>query len=178
MSDKSISVVPEMISFPGKEAKAESIRNWLIENNVIQSVLSDCVLSSGLGYSIGNEAKLVVKEPNFLPNGLKANGMEIITQRTIFHADELDTIVCPECKSAIPEAGIEAFASYHNDGNSNLKCSVCKAVINLNNLIISPVLGFCDLGFTFWNWPPFKEDFIELFENKLGCKIRIIYSSI
>jgi hypothetical protein len=35
-----------------------------------------------------------------------------------------------------------------------------------------------NLGFTFWNWPPFKKDFLKEFEQKLQCKIEVIIGRI
>jgi len=35
-----------------------------------------------------------------------------------------------------------------------------------------------NLGFTFWNWPPFKENFLDEFRKKLGCDIEIIFGRI
>ena len=35
-----------------------------------------------------------------------------------------------------------------------------------------------DLGFIFWNWPPFKEAFSEEFKSKLGCDVEVMIGRI
>lgn len=35
-----------------------------------------------------------------------------------------------------------------------------------------------DLGFTFWNWPTFKDSFLKEFRRKLNCEIEIVIGRI
>jgi hypothetical protein len=35
-----------------------------------------------------------------------------------------------------------------------------------------------DLGFTFWNWPPLKNEFIEEFRQQLGMDVEVIIGQI
>ena len=35
-----------------------------------------------------------------------------------------------------------------------------------------------NLGFTFWNWPPFKETFLKEFSSKLDCEIEVVIGRI
>ena len=43
---------------------------------------------------------------------------------------------------------------------------------------IKPEWGFSNLGFTFWNWPPFTDQFIKNFKQRLGCDVNIVFSHI
>jgi len=35
-----------------------------------------------------------------------------------------------------------------------------------------------NLGFTFWNWPEFTDEFINEFRMRLNCEITIVYCRI
>ena len=88
MSDSYFSIIPKTRNFPANKEKAASIVKWLCDQNIIQPEMSDCILSSSAGYAIAVGAKAVVKEPEYLPFDLTTNGLEVITEMTVFHQGE------------------------------------------------------------------------------------------
>jgi hypothetical protein len=137
MSDSYISIVPKIKEYPGNKQKAKEILNWLIEQDIVKSELTDSVLGSPLGYSVSNGAKKIVDEPEYLPFDLWTNGLDVITENQVFDPGE--------------------FFDEEGDVSS---------------------LPESNLGFIFWNWPPFAQTFIEQFKIKLGCDVEVIIGRI
>lgn len=179
MSDKSTSIVPELTSCLDRFNKAQQIVDWLIDIRAIKSYMTDCILSSEQGYPIDNGAITLTNEPQYLPFNLATNGLHVITEPSVFDAGEngLHSFVCPNCKEEIL---VEewSFDDFVESGNPLLDCPICKQQSDLNNYAIEPTWGFSNLGFTFWNWTDLTDDFIKEFEQRLGCKVKIVVSRI
>ena len=180
MSDSGRSIVPSISNYPDREQMALSITGWLVNIRVIKSEKTDCILSSEFGYPIDTGAREITDEAEYLPFNLTTNGLEVITDRTIFHTGQngIDTFVCPLCNEDMLSDGLEFLGEYYEDGNSVLTCSFCKQESDLNDYVIEPAWGFSNIGFTFWNWPDFKEEFIKEFEERLGCKVKVVFTHI
>jgi hypothetical protein len=103
MSDNSISIVCKKSTYPHNKGKAAEILEWLVSCNIVKPSLSDCVLSSKNGYAVSDGAKAAVNEPDYLRYGLAINGLDIVTDRTIFDTggNGIDELICPNCKSDI-----------------------------------------------------------------------------
>jgi hypothetical protein len=179
MSDSSISIVPKQSCYPNNKAKAKEILDWLISKNIVEPILSDCVLSSDNGYAISEGAKLVTTFPDDLPFDLATNGLEIITGRQVFDTGEngIDELICPNCKENIVHENWD-FSPWNDQKSGNLICPLCKHETEIHHFTFDPDWGFSDLGFTFWNWPELTEEFIEEFKVKLNCGISIVYQHI
>lgn len=179
MSDNSTSIVPQLSDYPDRFSKAVEIVNWLITIDAIKPDKSDCTLSSEDGYAIAPGAKLLTTEPDYLPYGLVTNGLEVVTKRSVFDAGEngLDSFVCPKCNNDILTEEWD-FKDFSENGNSLLTCPLCGNASELNYYQIEPAWGFSNLGFTFWNWTDLTDEFIQAFENKLGCKVKVVESHI
>lgn len=179
MSDTSTTIVPELLNYPDRYKKAQSIVEWLVAIQAINPVKTNCVLSTDSGYPIAKGAKSLTHNPEYLPFNLLTNGLDVITERTVFDAGEngLDSFICPNCKQDIVAEDWN-FDDYFQTGNGSLICPLCNQPSDINRFIIEPGWGFSNLGFTFWNWSNLKEDFIEEFENKLQCKVKVIESRI
>ena len=180
MSDNSISIVPRQSSYPDKEIKATEILNWLISLDIVKPTLSDCVLSSSDGYKISDGAKLVSTEPEYLPFDLGANGLEIITERQVFHTGQngIEELICPSCKQDIANEEWEFLSEWGDNVSNNLTCPLCNVATDIHKFKFSPEWGFSDLGFTFWNWSSLTYNFINDFKQKLGCDINVVYTHI
>jgi len=179
MSDVSTSIVPLLCDYPDRFAKAQEIIDWLIEIKAIKPIKSDCILSSEPGYAIDIGAKLLTNESEYLPFNLKTNGLEVVTKRSIFDAGEngLDSFVCPKCNEDILYSGLD-LQEYSENGTSILTCPLCNRASEINQYRIEPEWGFSNLGFTFWNWSDLTAKFIEDFEKKLQCKVKVVESHI
>lgn len=180
MSDHSISIVPRQSIYPNKEEKAKEILAWLVSGDIVKPNLSDCILSSENGYAISEGAKKATTDPDTLPFDLMVNGLEIITERQVFHTGEngIEEIICPNCKQDISSEDWDFFGEWSDSQSNNLTCPLCHTGANIHDYQITPQWGFSDLGFSFWNWPELTDDFVNGFRQKLGCDIDIIYTRI
>ena len=180
MSDHSISIVPRQSAYIDKEVKAKEILEWLVSLDIVKPTLSDCVLSSSDGYAISNGAKLVSAEPENLPFDLGANGLEVITERQVFHTGQngLDELICPNCKQDIANEDWEFLSEWGDNHSNNITCPLCNVGTDIHQFKFTPDWGFSDLGFTFWNWSPFTVKFIDDFKKKLNCEIDIVHTWI
>lgn len=181
MSDSSISIVPRLSVFPGKEAKAREILDWLLSRDMVKPTLSDCILgSSDEGYAISEGAKDVSTEPDQLPFGLQTNGLDIITRRTIFHTGGLgiEEVICPNCKNDFSNEDWSFLDEWHDKSKNWLTCPLCKQAADIHQFKFTPEWGFSDLGFTFWNWSELTDEFVNEFRTKLGCDVNLVYARI
>ncbi|MEO8772469.1 MAG: hypothetical protein ABI402_20390 [Ferruginibacter sp.] len=176
MSDHSISIVPKQSVYPNKEIKSKEILQWLVSLDIVKPTLSDCILSSKNGYSISEGAKLVVAEAEYLPFLLITNGLEIITERQIFHTGQngMDEVICPACNENIAGEDWDFLSEWDDNKSNNLTCPLCNAGTDIYQFNFTPEWGFSNLGFTFWNWSGFTDNFLNDFKQKLGCDINIV----
>lgn len=180
MSDHSISIVPKLSSYPDKQNKAKEILDWLVVLDIVKPTLSDCVLSSNSGYAVSQGANLVTTEPAHLPFDLITNGLELITERQVFHTGEngIEQLICPSCKQDIANEDWEFLSEWGDNKSNNLTCPLCSVASDIHNFKFTPEWGFSDFGFTFWNWPNLTKNFINDFKQKLGCDINIVLTWI
>ena len=178
MGDCSISIVPTKSRYPNKEVKAEEVLQWLISLDIVHREASDCTLGD-YGYEVSKGARKIVTHPDLLPFRLISNGLAIITERTVFDTgqNEIEQVQCPICKQNIPTEGLN-FASEWFEGNDEITCSLCQVKSEINSYKFDPQWGFSDLGFTFWNWPPFTDKFLSEFRDKLRCDLAIVYQRL
>lgn len=180
MSDHSITIVPRRSIYPDNKVKAKEILGWLTSEDIVKPALSDCVLSSDNGYSISDGARRVTNLPDQLPFDLITNGLEIITERQIFHTGEngMDECICPNCKENIASEDWSFFNDWYEQRSNNLTCPLCHVATDIHQFTFSPEWGFSNLGFSFWNWPELKGEFVSEFKEKLGCEISVVYTHI
>ena len=103
MSDHSISIVPKQSSYPDKEKKVKEILDWLVSSDIIKPESFDCILGLNKGYAISNNAKKVTTNAESVAFSLNTNGLEIITERQVFHTGQngIEKLICPNCKENI-----------------------------------------------------------------------------
>ena len=180
MSDHSISIVPRLSVYPDNERKAKEILEWLVSLDIVKSTPSDCILSSNFGYAISDGAGLITSEPVSLQNHLEVNGLELITERQVFHTGQngMDELICPSCKQNIAGEDWDFINEWSESKSNNLICPLCNIGKDIHQFTFSPEWGFSDLGFTFWNWPGLTDDFINDFQERLGCDINLVYTWI
>jgi hypothetical protein len=171
----STSIVPVLAAFPGKEKKAAEILNWLIEIKAVKPGLSECTMwMNAPGYEIDKGAKKIIASPGKLPFDMERCGLEIMLKPTVFGSGDcgLEYVECPVCK-ATPNIK-NATENYKERGISKIVCTGCECEIEINEFIFHPHNAFSDLGFIFWEWKDFKESFIKEFEDRLGCKVKVV----
>ncbi len=180
MGDSSVSIVPRISEYKNKENKIKKILEWLQKNDIIEKELSDCILSKSHGYKISSGAEFVVKEPEFLPFNLITNGLEIVTERRIFTNMEggLESLICPVCEQDLAEEDWEFFERWHSGETDNITCPKCNISSDIHSFQFEPQWGFSELGFTFWNWPDFTDEFIAAFAEKLETEVDMVYAHV
>ena len=178
MSDYTISLVPKVSRYAVDEVVVNDILKWFVSKDIVKAELSDCTLGNS-GYAISDGAQRFVSEPQFLPYQLDINGMEITTERTVFDAGQngIDRIICPNCTNNIVDNGWD-LDSWYLGFNDNLLCPICDIESDIQQYVFEPQWGFSNLGFTFWNWPELKPEFIVELQEKLNCDLAIVRSDI
>jgi len=181
MSDSSISIVCKKSRYPKNKEKAQEILEWLVANNIVDPTVSDCTLGSENGHTVSKGAESVVEEPCFLRFGPgQINGLSIITERTIFDTggNGIEVLICPNCKSDISREDWDFFDPWAAGETDDLTCPSCGKSNEIHDYSFEPEWGFSNLGFTFWNWPPFTDQFIKDFKQRLDCDVNIVFSHI
>lgn len=175
MKHTSISIVPAMALYPNNTEKANEILNWLISDRIVEPMLSPCLPGVGDGYRLGEGAKKIVQRPEELPFGLPANGMEVTTFRRVFHAGDggLNKVRCPHCRENILDHDWDLNPWIRKE-IPQLRCPMCKQQHDLSAFETLPLWGFSNLGFSFWNWPPFQTSFVKTFTDRLGCQVKLV----
>ena len=173
MSDHSISIVPRQSAYPRKENKAKKILGWLVSLDIVKPTPSDCILSASEGYALSPGAKFVSTEPELLPFDLGVNGLEILAERQVFHTGQngMEQLFCPNCKNDIANEDWEFLSEWGDNQSNNITCPLCNVGTDIHKFKFTPARAFSDLGFTFGNWPPFTDKFIDDFKQKLNCDI-------
>lgn len=180
MGDTYIAIVPRISQYPDRKKKAQEILEWLVKADIVVSEKSNNTLD-GDGYSISRGASAVVSEPSELPFELTVNGMRVFTEREVVHTGQFEpeTVSCPACNEDISDGGdLEFIESWASGESDDLQCPHCGHTAEIHQFEFDIQWGFSDLGFVFWNWSEFTEEFIKEFSHKLACEVDIIYAKI
>lgn len=179
MGDWYTKLVPKNIKKEEVTAKAQLLRNNLVDRKIISTEMKDNILSDYLGYSPGENCfDILSKESSEYPFlDLVTNGMELVQVRTIFYnTDGPYSLKCPHCQGENIKAGWYPLISSweENIGQDQLSCLHCLRSTSIAEYQFDPNWAFGNLGLIFWNWPPFKTEFIEGLEDLLGTPIDIV----
>lgn len=194
MSDNYITISPVKEVENPKELSLKIIK-WLQSNQIIENELSDCIMTmESKGYKPGSKhTDAVGYDENILR--LKVCGLEIKTEREVFNAGAFTAMTkleCPTCNknrfegitpqdffmdnctedqlnrfhTVFPE-----FDKWTNNEKASLSCPHCSTESNLADYKTDNSIAFSNLGFTFWNWPDLKEEFLMELKNEVGTDI-------
>ena len=180
MSDFSISIVPRISAYPGKEEKAQEILDWLLSLDIIKPQTAQDLLELRGAYSVSHGAKSMVKKPQDLPFEYRSTIFEIELERMVFGTWQygVTSLTCPACKENIVEMAFEFAESWYEKKQAKLICPRCGNADDIHGYTFNPCWGFSDLGFTFKAWTEFREDFLQAFQNKLGIEIDVVETRI
>ncbi|HEX7161662.1 MAG TPA: hypothetical protein VF223_10575 [Trebonia sp.] len=172
-------------------ALAASIVGWLRDAQIIAGQQPGCVLGADAGYPPGPGYDAAVTDVDELLGGLKVNGLEVTTARSVFFPGqgEVGPVTCPQCGRNVElqsqadgtmtahwKLFSDAITRWMAKEPNEVACPLCWHPTALNDWHWSvewPVaVGF--LGFTFWNWPPLNSSFIAQVQEHLGHKIVVI----
>lgn len=182
MSDTFTSIVPiNPIEKEAAENLAEKVQAWLSARKIIADSKTDCSLGeSGYPPAENYESILIEKDPQLLE--LYTNGLEIISERHIFHNGGFDVeqILCSKCGADIIDQDWQnALGEWLEDSETaNITCPECKNHYSIAQYQFIPEWGFNQFGLTFWNWNEFNSKFIQDLEALIGGKVKIIRGRI
>ncbi|NMH89589.1 hypothetical protein [Flavivirga algicola] len=174
---------------------SQKIVKWLQSDEIIQSELSDCVLSTkNKGYKPGNKhVDAIGYDENIL--SLNTCGVEIKTEREVFNAGAFTAMTkleCPSCNTnrfegitpqdfftdncteeqlnlfhtVFPE-----FDKWSNNEKASLICPHCSKESSLTDYKTDNSIAFSNFGLTFWNWPDLEKEFLMELKTKIGAEI-------
>jgi len=114
-----------------------------------------------------------------MPFDLAVNGLEIIIGRQVFDSGGLDlTLVrCPVCQENIVDSEWD-LAPWANQESDLLSCPQCNSASVVQAYTFEPAWGFSNLGFRFWNWPPFTAQFLVQVARIIGQRITVVQQYI
>ena len=181
MSDSYISLVPNNVEEECAKALANRSYLWLVKNGIIQPQASDCTLGE-FGYEPGPNYLYAIGEDLYGLKNLKTNGLEIVTERTIFHngGNGLEEINCPKCgANCLSLEWSEAIDDWlSGESQGSLICGSCSSSNSIIEYRFQPLWCFGFLGFSFWNWPAFTEEFIKDLEELLNRRVQMVFGRI
>ncbi|GAA4239410.1 hypothetical protein GCM10022291_33600 [Postechiella marina] len=174
---------------------SEKILKWLQTKEIIESELSDCILSTKKkGYKPANKhTDAIGYNENIL--SLQVCGLEVKTEREVFNAGAFTPFTkleCPNCntnrfKGISPQdfytencteeqlnrfnTVFPEFDKWSNNKDTSLTCPHCLTKSNLASYKTDNSIAFSNLGFTFWNWPDLKEEFLMELKTEIGMDI-------
>jgi hypothetical protein len=185
MGDYFTKIIPSLLEVDDVERKTDTALAWLIEKNIIKPVKTDCVLGLGYPPNIGIKNIFDVEpSQNNLASYLQlaTNGLEIVTERTVFDAGQagLDVVECPVCYENIIEGEWGEFLSdWVENGNGIMACDCCRqqSAINSYRFIAGNTQwGFSNFGLIFWNLPnpSISRAFLKEMEIIVGSEVMLI----
>lgn len=179
MSDFTLTLVPAVADSPAPQQQAAAVLHWLIATQVVSPVATDCTLGPQLGYPPATGAAAVNTLPHLLPFDLAINGLEILIGRQVFDSGrlELTLVRCPTCQANIvhEEWDVGPWANQESD---LLTCPQCGSAAAIRAYTFEPAWGFSNLGFRFWNWPPFTAQFLEQVSRIIGQPLTVVQQRI
>ncbi|WP_268799827.1 sugar ABC transporter ATPase [Pseudomonas huanghezhanensis] len=178
MNTQSI-IVPQISSFPARQAKARAILRWLVKLDVVEEALSTCGRSyNKMAYAIAPGARRFVDNPDALPYGRPVNGLEIVLKRCIYtpQQDFVEEAGCPQCRREIGEALFDSLEDWMPGHTDNFICPECRHEDDINGFLFLDACGFSNLGFIFNDWleAGFKQSFVDEFAERLDRPVSFV----
>lgn len=200
MADRFRTIVDIDAGFAEASALAETVLDWLVATQVVESEPTDRVYFSDSGYPPGTAASRVVEwaADTIAPYSMVTNGLVIHTGREVFgyyREDGFpDAAICPACHTMTPRADSEAGSAsefwklfevdglagwFAGDDAAGVPCPACGERIRLVEWRwAGHALAFGCLGFTFWNWPPLRPEFLAEFAERLDGHRTIVVAGV
>jgi hypothetical protein len=179
MGDTYTKIIPQNVSSEEVNNVAGKVIEYLTNRRIIKTTKTDCTLGEP-GYPPGDNYEQVLQDDNGFRE-LTTNGLELtIGGRNVFWTNEIDAIKCPNCMTDIITLDWgQAIDEWTNDtGNDKIQCPDCGNAHSIVDFNFEPAWAFGQLGLTFWNWPAFKDEFLEDIQAAMGKKVKVIYGKL
>jgi hypothetical protein len=172
------------------EAAAQKAINWLAQKNVILPDLTACILSfEKKGYAPGQFHWQAFQDKSESQKSqlfqVSTNGLEVTTKRHVSLNNQGDFAhkKCTNCGQLSESMGADDWNAaatnwfeYKSDGD--LVCEHCGFTQTIAKWEHIDPIGFGNLSFTFWNWPPLSPAFIAEFSQMLNHKTLLIEGKV
>jgi hypothetical protein len=178
MSDGFETIVDPEATAAAAPALASGIVSWLAGEGIIASEPTTCVLGlDDLGYAPGPQVGKALETgwEQYGLHGLATRGLELTVTRTVFTGmgNWGERIRCPTCDAGhlADEAWFAAIDDWWQGGAGLKACAACSGVRPIAAWRGEPYWAFGCLGFTFWNWPGLRRDFVAAVSRRLGHRV-------
>lgn len=161
-------------------ALKQRLQAWLVDKRIIESDVTDCVVSSEGGHRPAENYGYAIygREGTQLDLPAGANGLEIAVGRRVYSGADLEAVICLQCRhreSMTPRehgrwdtAFNSAIKEWSAGGPGLVPCLRCGATNGLNDWDWGYPWAFGALGVTVWNWDELSADFIAEVSDVLG----------
>ncbi|GAA3247556.1 hypothetical protein ACFO1B_38740 [Dactylosporangium siamense] len=157
---------------------ADGLVAWLVAEGIVSAERTDCVLSADEGHPPGPRCTEAFDGADHGLPSLATNGLHAWSGRTVVHPIQgSGEVGCPHCDKDEPlgAAFFEAINAWYAQRPSDTACRHCGRTIAINDWHWPDAAwAFADLGLTFWNWPPLRDDFIAGIGRRLGHRVRLV----
>lgn len=163
---------------------AAGVLDWLIADGFVSAERTDCVLGADAGHAPGTRYGEAVQDPDPALAALWSNGLHITVGRTVFDAGqgEPSAVTCPHCAAETPLVDAywspveenwapfgEAVAAWSEGDDAPVACPSCGRTAPVHTWHwAGDHFAFGHLGFTFWNWPALRPEFVADLSHRLG----------
>ncbi|WP_436774084.1 hypothetical protein [Yinghuangia sp. YIM S09857] len=163
---------------------AANVLAWLISDGIVSAERTDCVLGADAGHAPGARHGEAVVDPDPELVDVWSNGLHVTVERTVFDAGqgEPSAVTCPHCAvemrlvdeywSPVEETWdlfADATESWADDYDEPVACPSCGRTARVHTWIwADDYFAFGHLGFTFWNWPALRPEFVVELSSRLG----------
>lgn len=194
MSDHAEILVAIDCAADAAAAVGETALAWLIEEGIVRRDLIDSVLGGDdRGYPPGPNMEAAVEHElvefpastgifltaaEFTRAGRAINGLEVVVGRTVFDAGGYGIeLECPACGHTF-EPGYNWYevidAWWEGDDDAPYACPSCGFSQPVREWDGPWPWGLGYLGFTFWNWPPLRQEFVRQLHSVIRGRLRLV----
>jgi hypothetical protein len=175
---------------------ADAVIARFVSDGIVQPIIDrESVLGGDGGYRPGPRIsslyKLLENEGAFWT--CRTNGVEVCVNRWVNQLGFtcIDGFTCPACLThfklhddAVADPFAKAIGSFLDGGNNlDVECPTCAATNAVPKWTTEPHLGFTNLAFQFWNWPPlnynsWRVDLPAVIEFETNRKVIVTYGRL
>lgn len=189
-----------IIDLEARESDAESLAARVVDALIEDGILDpeqdpESILGGEGGYRPGPKISTLYQldndESSFCE--LATNGLELETKPwvNVYGMPCFEHFTCPKCdaKFEMDDPFSDEFLSttvgefYEGNSSVSAECPSCEQTSTVREWKATPHLGFCNLAFIFWNWPPFdsagwKSNVPQRISEILGHKVATTYGRL
>ncbi len=162
MGDWYETVVDPLVAAEDAAALSARVLAGLVAMNLVHPVTADCALGAP-GYPPADGVQGFLRHPDSALMRLTTNGLSVVAKRAAHVTTNLERLTCPACAAHTRDlerlSWQEAVGDWYDGGLGELSCPTCLARTSVDSWTHEPACGFGNLAFTFWNWPPFTQEY-------------------